>query len=144
MQDRTNIVGIWRLIAFEAEQQTTGEKVPLMGENPNGYAIFTNEGRAMFVLTGEGRKAPKNDQDRADLFNSLVAYTGLYRFEGDKWITKVDVAGNPEWIGTEQDRFFEVTGNRLQVMTPWTVAPNWPEKGVQRGLLTFERAKSVT
>ncbi len=35
------------------------------------------------------------DQDRADIFKNLVAYTGTYRVEGDKWITKVDVAGNP-------------------------------------------------
>ena len=40
----------------------------------------------MVVLTNEGRKAPKTDQDRADLFNSLVAYTGMYRVDGDKWI----------------------------------------------------------
>ena len=50
----------------------------------------------MFVLTGEGRKAAKTIQDRAELLNSLVAYTGMYRVEGDKWITKVDVAWNPE------------------------------------------------
>jgi hypothetical protein len=50
----------------------------------------------MFVLTGEGRKPPQNVQDRADLLNSMVAYTGMYRLEGDKWITKVDVAWNPE------------------------------------------------
>ena len=34
-----------------------------------------------------------------------------------------------------------VDGQRLQVVTPWRVMPNWPEKGMQRALLTFERAK---
>jgi Lipocalin-like domain len=64
----------------------------------------------MFVLTGEGRKPPQTVQDRADLLNSMAAYTGMYRLEGDKWITQVDVAWNPEWVGTEQTRFFKLDG----------------------------------
>ena len=112
-----------------------------MGRNPTGYVIFTPEGRVFFVLTGEGRKAAKTVQERADLLSSLVAYTGTYRLEGDQWITKVEVAWNPEWIGTEQRRFFKVEGERLQVHTPWRVMPNWPEKGMTRSIITFERAK---
>ncbi|MEI7451436.1 MAG: lipocalin-like domain-containing protein [Desulfomonile sp.] len=139
--DSAKIIGIWKLVAFEAEIQATGAKEHVMGLNPTGYAIFTPEGRVMFVLTGEGRKAAKTIQDRAELLNSLVAYTGMYRVEGDKWITKVDVAWNPEWVGTEQIRSFTVEGDRLQVVAPWGVRPNWSEKGVLRSLLTFERAK---
>ena len=139
--DKTKILGIWKLVSFEAEIQATGQKEPLMGLHPTGYVIFTSEGRAMFMLTGEGRKAPKTNEDRAELLNTLVAYTGMYRLEGEKWITKIDVAWNPEWIGTEQTRSFKIDGDHLQVITTWGVAPNWPEKGMQRRILTFERAK---
>jgi hypothetical protein len=45
---------------------------------------------------GEARKPAKMVQERADLLNTLVAYTGTYRLEGEKWITNVDVAWNPE------------------------------------------------
>ena len=93
------------------------------------------------MLTADGRKPAKGVQDRADLLSSLVAYTGLYRLEGDKWITRVDVAWNPEWVGTEQARSFTVDVNRLQVLTPWRVMPNWAEKGMTRSIVTFERAK---
>ena len=60
----------------------------------------------MFVLTSESRKPPQTVQDRADLLNGMAAYTGIYRIEGDKWITKVDVAWNPEWVADTflQDR----------------------------------------
>ena len=138
--DRAQIQGVWKLISFEVESKATGEKEPLMGRHPGGYAIFTPE-RVMFVLTGDGRKPGKTDKERAALLNSLIAYTGLYRLEGDVWITKVDAAWNPEWVGTEQRRFFKIEGNRLQVLTVWRVNPNWPEKGMGRGILTFERAK---
>jgi len=139
--DPAKIIGIWKLVAYEIEIQTTGQKEPVMGKNPTGYTIFAPEGRVWFVLTGEGRKPAKTVEDRAELLNSLVAYTGMYRIEEDKWITKVDVAWNPEWVGTEQRRFFKVDGERLQVLTPWRVMPNWPEKGMTRSIVTFERAK---
>jgi hypothetical protein len=65
--------------------------------------------------------------------------TGTYRIKGDRWITKVDVAWNPEWVGTEQARDFKIDGDRLRVLTPWRVMPNWPEKGMQRSIVAFER-----
>ena len=135
------ILGVWKLVSFEAEIRATGQKEPVMGQNPAGYAIFTPEGRALFLLTGEERKPAKTVQERADLLNTLVAYTGMYRLEEDEWITKVDVAWNPEWVGTEQKRFFKLEGNRLQVLTTWGVHPNWPDKGMTRRILTFERVR---
>jgi len=139
--DRTQLHGVWKLVSYEVEIQATGQKEPLMGKVPTGYVIFTPEGRAMFILTGEGRKPAKTVEERADLLGSLIAYTGTYRIEGDKWIINVEVAWNPEWVGTEQTRFFKVDGDRLHVLTTWRVMPNWPEKGMQRSIITFERAK---
>ncbi len=103
--------------------------------------IFTPEGRVFFIFTGEGRNPAKTIQERADLLSSQVAYTGTYRIEGDKWVTKVEVAWNLEWVGTEQTRSFKVDGNHLKILTPWRVMPNWPDKGMQRSIVTLERAK---
>jgi len=139
--DPAKIVGIWKLVTYEVEVQATGQKGPVMGEHPTGYVNFAPEGRVWFVLTGEGRKPAKTIEDRAELLNTLVAYTGKYRVEEDKWITSVDVAWNPAWVGTEQTRSFTIEGDRLQVVTPWRIMPNWPDKGMQRSLITFERAK---
>jgi hypothetical protein len=139
--DREKILGIWSLISFEQEGQATGERDPILGKNPTGYIIFTPEGRMMVVITGEGRKAPKTDQDRADLLKSMFAYTGMYRFEGDKWITKVDVSWNPVYVGTEQVRFFRFEGERIQVISAWAPSVARPERGNVRSIVTFERAK---
>jgi hypothetical protein len=139
--DSAKVQGIWKLVGYEIEIQATGQKEPAMGPNPTGYTVFTPEGRVWFVLTGSDRKPAKTVEERAELLNTVVAYTGQYRVEGDKWITKVDVAWNPEWVGTEQVRTFKLEGNRLQVLTPWRVMPNWPQKGVTRSIVTFEHAK---
>ena len=94
-----------------------------------------------FILTGEARKAAKTDQERADLLSTLVAYTGTYRVEGDKWTTKVEVAWTPEWVSTEQTRSYKLEGDQLKVLSPWRVMPNWPNKGMTRSILTFDRPK---
>lgn len=139
--DCSQIQGVWRLVSYDIEVQATGEKFPPMGKNPAGYVIFTPEARVWFVLTGDGRKPAKTAEEKAGLLDTLVAYTGTYRVEGDKWITSVEVAWNPAWVGTEQSRFFKVEGDRLQVLTPWRVMPNWADKGMTRSIISFERAK---
>ena len=139
--DADKVVGTWKLVSYEVEVQATGQKGPVMGEKPTGYATFTPEGRVFFVLTGEARKAAKTDQERAELLSTLIAYSGTYSVEGDKWITNVDVAWNPDWVGTKQVRDFKLEGERLMVLTPWRVMPNWADKGLTRSIVTFERSK---
>ncbi len=139
--DHAKTLGIWKVISYEWETQSTGERQPLMGRNPTGYIIFTPEGRFMAVITGDGRKAPSTDQDRAKLLNTMFAYTGMYRMEGDKWIAKVDVSWIPAWVGTEQVRFFKFDGDRLQVMTDWKPPLSPSIQGTGRAILTFERPK---
>ena len=67
------------------------------------------------------------------------AYTGTYRLEGNRWITKVDGAWNVEWVGTEQERLFELKGNTLSVTTPWILLSQYGNRRT-RGFVTFERA----
>jgi len=136
--DRAPLVGLWRLVSFQREYQATGDREFPMGNTPAGYILFLPEGRMAVVITGEGRKAPATDQDRAALFNSLVAYTGPYRVDGDKWITTVEVSMNPAWVGTEQTRAFEISGDRLQEMTAWAARP---DNRMARAVITYQRAK---
>jgi len=136
--DLTPVVGVWKLVSFEREYQAGGEREYPMGKAPTGFILFLPEGRMTVVITGEGRTAPTTDQDRAGLYNTLVAYTGRYRVDGDKWITTLDVSANPAWVGTEQTRSFRVDGNRLQEMTAW--APR-PDNRMARAVITYERAK---
>jgi hypothetical protein len=45
----------------------------------------------------------------------MIAYTGKFRVEGGKFITKVDVAWNEGWVGTDQVRFWRVEGDKLYI-----------------------------
>ncbi len=140
-EEETAIVGTWKLLSYVVEVQATGEKLPAMGEKPTGYVTFLPGGRVFFLLTGEGRKPAKADRDRAELLDTLVAYTGTYSVAGDIWTTNVDVAWNPEWVGTKQTRSFKLEADRLDVLTPWRIMPNWSDKGTTRSIISFVRAK---
>jgi len=136
-QERPNIVGTWKVVSFEAVSEATGQREPARGQHPSGYTIFTPDGRMSVLITNEGRKAPGSDQDRADLFQTMVAYTGTYRVQGDRWITKVDVAANPALQGTDQERSFVLEGDRLQEITgamPW---PLHPDRGLFHFVITY-------
>lgn len=134
------LLGIWKLVSFENEFQDGSERRPVYGQNPKGYVIFTPEGRMMTVIEAEGRKAPQTEEERAVLLGNMIAYTGTYRVEGDKWIAKVDVAWNPAWNGTDQVRFFALDGDRLSVISAWAPDPNLGGK-LKRLVLTWERTK---
>ncbi|WP_392560955.1 lipocalin-like domain-containing protein [Orbus sturtevantii] len=139
--DRMQIQGVWQLASYIIEVKETGETISPMGQHPTGYTIFTPEGRTWFMLTGNGRIAANTAEEKAQLLDSMVAYAGEYRIEGDKWITSVQVAWNPTWVGTEQARQFKIEGDRLQVLTPWRIMPNWADKGQTRSIITFVRLK---
>ncbi|MBX9848117.1 MAG: lipocalin-like domain-containing protein [Rhodocyclaceae bacterium] len=137
------MVGTWKLVSYVIEAQESGKILKVMGEQPTGYVAFLPTGRVFFMLTAEGREPDPahTAENHAHLLDTMVAYTGRYRTEGDKWITKVEVAWNPEWVGTEQSRFFKLDGNSLQVLTPWRLMPNWAEHGMTRSIISFERAE---
>lgn len=137
------VAGTWKLVSYVVEVQEGGHIIKVMGEAPSGYVAFLPTGRVFFMLTAEGRMPdPEHSAEgHALLLDTMVAYTGLYRIEDDKWITQVQVAWNPEWIGTEQTRFFKLEGDRLQVLTPWRLMPNWAEHGMTRSIISFERSE---
>jgi Lipocalin-like domain len=95
----------------------------MMGQHPTGYAAFLPDGHIFFILTAEARKPAKTDKERTDLLSTVVAYTGTYTVEGATWTAHVEVAWNPEWVGTAQVRSFTLNGDDLQVLTPWRVIP---------------------
>jgi hypothetical protein len=138
-QGASPLVGTWQLVSFEAEIQATGAREPARGNHPSGYIVFTLEGRMLVLITNEGRTAPANDQDRAALFQSMVAYAGTYRAEAGSWTTRVEVAANPALVGTDQQRSFRVDGDLLQEMTGVSQWPAHPDRGPVRFIITYRR-----
>ena len=138
--DRERLIGTWKIVSFENEFQDGSPRRAVYGQHPTGYIILTAEGRMMAVVVGEGRKPPTTDEERAYLLRTMFAYSGMYRLEGDKWITTVDVSWNPAF-GGEQVRFYKLDGNRLEVTGAWGANVNLPGSPITRGIVLFERSR---
>lgn len=133
--------GVWRLTSFKF--QVIGEDAAPrepFGPNPKGWLILMPEGRMMAVITASDRKPPTNDAESAALLKSMIAYTGRYTVEGDRFVTKVDAAWNEVYMGHDQVRLFTVDGDTLTIKTlpqPSGVAPG----KIAQGFLTWVRER---
>ena len=134
------LVGTWELVSYKVEDQESGTFIDAMGVTPRGRVIFTRDGWVAFNLEGSDRKPASTDAERAALLKSLVAYIGRYRVEGDQWVTSVQTAWAPDWVGTEQRRTIRLDGDYADVTTPWRVMPNWNAGRPSRSLIRFKRA----
>jgi hypothetical protein len=138
--DAELIVGVWRLASVVYEDQATKERSPVYGDHPKGWQIATAKGRWLALMTGDGRQTPRNDAERAAAFVSMIAYSGRYRVEDGKVVTKVEAAWNQAWVGGEQTRFirFERGGDLLLIESPAMPHPNLSDEMV-RVIVAWER-----
>jgi hypothetical protein len=137
---RKQIVGTWALVSVVYEDTATKERTPIYGEHPKGIQIATAAGRWFALMTAEGRMIPKTDEDRAQALKSMIAYTGRYRVEDGKVITKVEAAWNEAWVGGEQVRHIRFEGDKLFIESPPMPHPNINDKTV-RVIVVWQRAE---
>ena len=138
--DRRNIVGVWKLVSVVYEDAQTKERTPVLGEHPKGRQIATTDGQWLALVTADGRKIPQTDEERAQALRTMIAYTGRYRVEGGKVITKVEAAWNEAWVGGEQVRSVRFEGDRLFIESPPMPHPNVGGK-VVRVIVIWDREK---
>jgi lipocalin-like protein len=121
-----DLTGGWILESANFEIEDSGEIVELFGPNPTGAILFTEQGRMMAILTGNNRPATSDDDSKAKLFNSMMAYTGKFELSGDAFTTTVDTCWITEWLGTEQLRYAQLDGDALFVRTAISQHPRFP------------------
>jgi hypothetical protein len=56
-------------------------------------------------------------QERAQAAGTYVSYCGRYEFRGDTVVHRVELSLFPNWVGVEQERLVEVSGDRLMLST---------------------------
>jgi hypothetical protein len=133
------LAGSWKLTSWTI-QVIGGEATEPFGPNPKGRAVFASDGYVVFVIVGANRKPAANDGESAALLKTLLAYTGKFTIDGDKFTTKVDMSGNELLTGQEQVRYFKLDGDKLSIRTAEQVSAVYPGKSVV-GTLTWERER---
>jgi hypothetical protein len=107
--------GVYRVVSLTAEVDGDSPKA-ILGNNPRGFAMFTPR-RATMLITGEGRKFGKSAEERAALWDTLAAYSGIYTVDGNRFTVTVDVSANEIWNGTKQIRNWALDRGRLVITT---------------------------
>ena len=125
-----DLIGTWRLKSAYFVAQSTGDRLDVLGAEPFGYAVFEPTGRMISLLTAGARTRAASATDPAALHRSMVAYTGTWSIDGDRFITQVDGAWDPSWVGTEQVRHWVFDGRTLSIRTTPVEHPSFPGEKV--------------
>ena len=122
------LIGTWRLKSFVREITGTGERYDSLGAHPHGYLNYSRDGHMSVITVAAERIKPReavaSDSERAQLYNSMVAYAGTYTvLEGNKVVHHVDISWNDAWTGTDQVRLFTLDGDTLTIKSAPTKSP---------------------
>ncbi len=139
--ERNPLVGTWRVTSLVTETAKSHERYNQLGDRPTGYLSYSADGRMSIIIVAGDRPVPvgdvPTDAERVKLQETMIAYAGSYRIEGDKVIHHIEVAWNGERIGADQVRFFTLSGDVLTLRTPPSPSPVDGREGT--GILTAER-----
>jgi Lipocalin-like domain len=110
--------GTWKLISSKRTNQATGATTDTLGPNPQGFVMYSKDGRMMvLIVQGDRPRADSieklTDQQRQRLFGTMLAYTGTYRFDGQTIEHHIELSWNEVWSGTVQVRDVKKEGDRL-------------------------------
>ena len=122
-----DLVGVWRLVgASYVVLEGTSERTELLGSELRAYAIFEPGGRMMVIGQANDRTPGTSTAAMAALFRSMVAYSRKWSIDGEKFVTVVDVAADPSWVGTVQVRYFTFDGQTLSLRMAPSELPSFP------------------
>ena len=117
----STVIGTWACVRVEAgdvnDKPTTA---PFGGENTLGRVVFTKDGRMSAAIMDARSEIPDGKT------REYSCYSGLYTFDGETLITKVDACSDPERMGTEQIRTVSFDGELMVLQPPLRSYGNKP------------------
>jgi hypothetical protein len=123
---KEQFIGTWKLISHK-HRQSDGQLSYPFGRDAVGIAILDANGhysaqimRPDLPAFASGDRLKGTPAEIKSAFEGSFAYFGTYEVNQEKGTLTHHVEGSsfPNWVGTEQKRFFEFSGNRLTASTP--------------------------
>jgi hypothetical protein len=136
-----SLVGVWELVSIDLEFRDDGTRRPARLSVPAAYLMFTPLGRLLSMLTRPSRAQWGAEREGEALFRSTFAYSGRYRLEDGRWVTRIDRTWTDAWTDGVQAHSYRLERDRLTVIAPWLVSDRDGDR-VQRLLFGFERMKT--
>jgi hypothetical protein len=123
--DKGPLVGSWKLLSSEYVSED-GEVIYPMSEQVMGRLVYDDRGfmsvhhmRANRPAFASGDLTDGTTEEIKAAFESYRGYYGTYEVDRDKKVIIHHVEGSsaPNWTGKDNERFFELSGNRLVLTT---------------------------
>lgn len=139
------LIGTWRLVSARIERP---ERVPidLYGPAPSGLLIYDTTGHMSVHLMrpglprfSSGGRFQATPEEAKRALDGYLGYWGRFKVDAaDGTVTHfIEGSSNPNYVGTEQERSYVVSGERLTITN---YGP--PDKQVQAvGIFVWERVK---
>lgn len=124
----SDICGTWKLESFQIKAHDN--QISAWGRDVHGLLIYTESGHMSVSIN----KSVEKDADLSEIeniFDSILFYSGTYRFEGDTICHRVTNASNPSRIGKDMVRYPELNSNTLTLTSP--------EDSFGQAILTWRR-----
>ena len=124
---KEQLVGTWKLVSWKIEQADGEVTDSPLGSNPLGWIMYQSGGRMCVALMRPNRPkfasnnlAEATPEEIKTGFEGYMGYCGSYEVNEEERfvIHHLQLSWFPNWIGTDQKRYFEFTGNRLTLRTP--------------------------
>jgi lipocalin-like protein len=128
---KNRLLGSWRLESFYLQREG-GEPFYWWGHDVVGRVSFDEEGRFAAQVGRRGRQPLKSEllidvtpDEAREAFLGYFAYFGTYAVNEDEgtFTTRVEGSLLPNWIGTEQQRWATVDGDRAVFTAPAAPSP---------------------
>jgi hypothetical protein len=120
------LIGTWRIVAYEDRKDKNdpnSEWTCPYGRNPKGYIVYDDTGHVMIQMMkspsppkfASGNDDKPTPQEALAVYDGNVAYFGRYTVDEARHVVIHHVEGGlrPSYVGTDQERPFELSGDRL-------------------------------
>jgi len=123
---KEQLLGTWTTVS--AARIVGGVEEPdFLGSDPVGRFVFAPDGHFCFNAMRRNRSkfgSPNfmgaTSEEKSAAYDSYIGYCGRYEVnEQERSLTmQFELSSYPNWTGTTQKRFADVTGTRLRIRTP--------------------------
>ena len=128
--------GTWKLVSWKIEQ-ANGELIDTtMGSDPSGWIMYRPEGRMCAAIMRRDRPqfvsnnalSGTSEEIKAAV-EGYLSYCGSYEVNEQQHfvVHSIQVSWFPNWLATEQKRFFQFDGDRLTLKTPPLIGIGEPQ-----------------
>jgi hypothetical protein len=136
------LVGAWRLVSYELAGSDGRVRRPY-GPAPAGLLLYSADGYMSVAFAqpdrpgfASGNVLRGTPAEWAACAKTYTSYAGRYEVQEDRVLHHLEVSLYPDWLGTTQERFFTLVGDRLTLRMP-----PYQQSSVQwLGTLIWERA----